>query len=109
MKKSAVLIVVLIFTASASLLYGQGLGNVNSDQVVDIVDALLVAQYYVGITPAVFYTTHADANMNGTIDIIDALLIARYYVGLIDNFPVYEYPVDPGYRVLTLTVIDETT
>jgi hypothetical protein len=47
------------------------------------VDALLVAQYYVGLAPAGFISTNADVNHNGQIDIVDALLIAQAYVGLI--------------------------
>jgi hypothetical protein len=61
-------------------------GDVNNNGVVDIVDALLVAQYYVGLNPSNFDQSKADANCNGTIDIVDALLIAQYYVGLIDHF-----------------------
>ena len=30
------------------------LGDVNNDQIIDIIDALLVAQYYVGIQSGVF-------------------------------------------------------
>jgi hypothetical protein len=62
------------------------LGDVNSSGAVDIVDALLVAQYYVGLTPANFNAAAADVNNSGTIDIVDALRIAQYYVGLITGF-----------------------
>jgi hypothetical protein len=61
-------------------------GDVNNNGTIDIVDALLVAQYYVGLNPQNFDAGNADANCNGTIDIVDALLIAQYYVGLIDHF-----------------------
>ncbi|MBN1700156.1 MAG: dockerin type I repeat-containing protein, partial [Spirochaetales bacterium] len=62
------------------------IGDVNSNGSIDIVDALLVAQYYVGLDPANFNASNADANCNGNVDIVDALLIARYYVGLIAEF-----------------------
>ncbi len=62
-------------------------GDVNGSGTVDIVDALLVAQYYVGLNPAGFNATVADVNCSGTIDIVDALQIARFYVGLISAFP----------------------
>jgi hypothetical protein len=62
------------------------IGDVNSDRTVDIVDALLAAQYYVGLNPASFNTAAADVNNSGAIDIVDALLIAQYYVGLIPGF-----------------------
>jgi endoglucanase len=60
-------------------------GDVNNSGAVDIVDALLVAQYYVGLTPANFNTAVADVNCSGAIDIVDALRIAQYYVGLITS------------------------
>ncbi|MBN1697135.1 MAG: hypothetical protein JW881_06455 [Spirochaetales bacterium] len=61
-------------------------GDVNSNGAVDIVDALLVAQEYVGLEPANFNTAAGDVNGSGSIDIVDALLIAQYYVGLIPGF-----------------------
>jgi hypothetical protein len=62
-------------------------GDVNLDNKIDIIDALLVAQYYVGIDPEDFKNP-AVANVNGDdkIDIIDALLIAQYYVGILTDF-----------------------
>jgi hypothetical protein len=65
----------------------QQLGDVNSSGAVDIVDALLVAQYYVGLKPTNFNTAVADVNCSGNIDIVDALLIAQLYVGLIQVLP----------------------
>ncbi len=62
------------------------LGDVNSSGVVDIVDALLIAQFYVGLNPANFTQSRADTNCSGNIDIVDALLIAQYYVGIISRF-----------------------
>ncbi len=62
------------------------LGDVNGNGAIDISDALLVAQYYVGITPAVFIPANADVNRDGAITIVDALRIAQYYVGLIGGF-----------------------
>jgi hypothetical protein len=62
------------------------LGDVNGDGAIDIVDALLTAQFYVDLNPAGFIPENADTNCDGTIDIIDALLIAQYYVGLINSF-----------------------
>ncbi|MBN2536103.1 MAG: hypothetical protein JXB88_24695 [Spirochaetales bacterium] len=61
-------------------------GDVNEDGEINIVDALLVAQYYVGLDPSNFNINNADTNCDGQIDIVDALLIAQYYVGLVDSF-----------------------
>jgi arabinoxylan arabinofuranohydrolase len=63
------------------------LGDVNDDGSIDIVDALLIAQYYVGLNPSGFVAANADTNCDGSIDIVDALLVAQYYVGLIVEFP----------------------
>ena len=57
-------------------------GDVNRDIIIDIIDALLIAQYYVGMSPTGFYKITADVSGNQVIDIVDALLIAQYYVGL---------------------------
>jgi hypothetical protein len=62
-------------------------GDVNGSGVVDIVDGLLIAQYYVGLNPSNFNAALADVNCSNGIDIVDALLIAQKYVGLISNFP----------------------
>jgi endoglucanase len=62
------------------------LGDVNSDGSIDILDALLSAQYYVGLDPAGFNPDNGDVDCDGDIDIVDALLIAQYYVGLISEF-----------------------
>jgi hypothetical protein len=61
-------------------------GDVNSDGAVNIVDALQIAQHYVGNTPANFNQAAADVDCNGSITIVDALQVARYYVGLISGF-----------------------
>lgn len=56
-------------------------GDVNSDNRIDIIDALLIAQYYVGYSLENFNASVADVNNDDKIDIVDALLIAQYYVG----------------------------
>ena len=61
------------------------LGDVNEDDFIDIVDALLIAQYYVGLIELPNICA-AELNCDGQIDIIDALLVAQYYVGLILSF-----------------------
>ncbi len=62
------------------------LGDVNGSGTIDIVDALVIAQYYVGLMPDPFVVANADVNCSGGIDIVDALLVAQYYVGLITSF-----------------------
>jgi endoglucanase len=77
---------VLIICLSAPLM-AQVQGDVNGDNTVTIVDALLIAQYYVGLNPASFNSAVADVNCDGSITIVDALVIAQYYVGLVSSFP----------------------
>ena len=62
------------------------LGDVNSDGAVNIIDALLVAQFYVELEPPDFNEEKADVNCDGSVNIVDALIIAQYYVGLISEF-----------------------
>jgi hypothetical protein len=63
------------------------MGDTNGSGAIDIVDALLIAQSYVGLNPSNFNSLCADVNCSGAVDIVDALLIAQMYVGLISNFP----------------------
>jgi len=62
------------------------LGDVDNSGSIAIIDALLIAQYYVGLNPENFDQRRADTNCDGSINILDALLVAQYYVGLINSF-----------------------
>ncbi|MBN2737921.1 MAG: dockerin type I repeat-containing protein [Spirochaetales bacterium] len=61
------------------------LGDVNNDRMVNIVDALLIAQYYVGSITEINEAA-ADVNRDNLVNIVDALLVAQVYVGLITDF-----------------------
>ncbi|MBN2736828.1 MAG: discoidin domain-containing protein [Spirochaetales bacterium] len=63
------------------------LGDVNQDNWVNIVDSLLIAQFYVGLHPDSFIQELADVNCSGSVDIVDALLVAQLYINLITQFP----------------------
>jgi len=62
------------------------LGDVNHDNIINIKDALMIAQYYVDLDPQNFDVSAADTNCDGSVTILDALLVAQYYVGLITQF-----------------------
>jgi hypothetical protein len=64
-----------------------GLGDVNADGNIDIVDALMMAHYFVGLNPSGFGTAQSDVNGDGMLNIIDALILAQYYVGLVSQLP----------------------
>ena len=49
------------------------LGDVNNDSAVNVVDALLVAQFYVGLNPSNFEQSRADVNCDGNINVLDAV------------------------------------
>jgi len=59
------------------------LGDVNNDSIVNILDALMIARYYVGFNPVGFNIDNADVDCNNVITILDALIVARCYVKLI--------------------------
>ena len=71
-----------------NIAYGQRcvIGDINGDDTINIVDALLVARYYVGMNPPHFSIKCADVDCDGDVDILDALLVAQYYVGLLSHF-----------------------
>ncbi|MBN1697643.1 MAG: hypothetical protein JW881_09030 [Spirochaetales bacterium] len=73
----------LAFLILPCAIFAQSMGDVDANGSINIVDALLVAQHYVGLTPAEFYSAYADVSGDGTINIVDALMIAQCYVGLV--------------------------
>jgi len=83
MKKNE-LIVVLLLIFGISQIFAVTCGDVNTDGTVNIVDALLISQYYVSLGPYPFDESVADVNGDKMINIIDALLVAQYYVKLIN-------------------------
>ena len=87
MKKIIFLITIFCFLIFQTSFGAEMLGDANDNGLIDIIDALVVAQYYVGFDPVTFITANADVDGSATINIIDALLIAQYYVGLITEFP----------------------
>lgn len=61
-------------------------GDVNNDGAVNIVDALLISQYYVGtIGEDDLILDAADVNCDGAANVVDSLLISQYYVGSINS------------------------
>ena len=62
--------------------FGAAPGDVNNSGTVDIIDALMIAQYYVGLNPAGFSAAAADVNCDNSVTIVDALITAQCYVGL---------------------------
>ena len=61
------------------------LGDVSGDGKVDIVDALFIARFSVGLSVPSFNEDVADVDCSGQVDIVDALFVARKSVGLTVN------------------------
>jgi pectate lyase len=101
----------LLFFAISPFCFSQSyaLGDVNHNGTIDIVDSLLVAQYYVGLNPANYNAAQADVNASGSVDIIDGLLIAQYYVGIISQFPGQTTPAPTSVPTQTPTVTNPPT
>ena len=101
------LLLLLVFTFSAAIAFGQNCGDANVDGSTDIIDALLVAQCYVGLTSCPSADI-GDVNCDGQIDIVDALLIAQLYVGLLDELACCGTPEPtPGSDTYELQAEDE--
>lgn len=63
-------------------------GDANGDSTVNHLDAMLIAQYYVGeIGDDALNVDAADVNGDGAVNHLDAMLVAQYYVGEITEFP----------------------
>ncbi|MBN1698545.1 MAG: cellulase family glycosylhydrolase [Spirochaetales bacterium] len=86
-RKRLVWAALVLLCCSAGVLWGQQIGDVNNDNSINIVDALLIAQSYVGLNPSNFNRNVADVNSDGSINIVDALLVAQYYVGTVTEWP----------------------
>jgi len=81
-----------------------GIGDVNFDQKINIVDALLIAQYQVAASPdSSLYWEAADVNGDNLITIVDALIVAQYSVGLIPQLPIAAYGPQP--KLLSLNTL----
>lgn len=76
-------ILLLIFSGLAGSRVFALPGDVDANGSVTIVDALKVAQYYVGFLNSLQDITAADVNCDQRSDIVDALIIARFSVGLL--------------------------
>ena len=64
------------------------LGDVNGDGTINYLDAMMIAQYYVGdIGADDLALSAADVNRDGIVNYLDAMMIAQYYVGDITEFP----------------------
>lgn len=63
-------------------------GNVNGDNTIDVSDALLVCQFYLGnVAPTDAQNAAADVSGDGAVDVSDALMICQFYLGNITEFP----------------------
>jgi hypothetical protein len=83
--KISLFIIFLIGIIGITYTYSVECGDVNGDESISIVDALLIARYYVDLETSMDYPDQADVNNDGTIDIRDALMVAQFYVGIIEE------------------------
>ena len=99
----ASILAVLLLLALPVSVFAPALGDVNGNDLINIVDALQIARYDAGlitdVTPG-FYREVADViGCDGIVNIVDALTIARYDAGLIDTFLCLDSP--PGQPILS--------
>jgi hypothetical protein len=98
----------MLFFTGAVTVFTQVLGDVNNSGTVDIVDALQIAQYYVGLSPSGFNSSVADTNCDGSINIVDALRVAQYYVGLLSELSCDGTPVPTAVSTPVVTTAPGT-
>jgi len=55
------------------------LGDINGDSIVDIYDAILLANAYNSTPEKVNWNPKADINGDNIVDIYDAILLANHY------------------------------
>jgi len=103
MKRKGFLIAALFFLFTIAGAFGAQIGDVNNSGVIDIIDALMIAQFYVGLNTPGFQSAYADVNSDGSISIIDSLMVAQYYVGLITVWPPGSTPTLTPTRTATIT------
>jgi hypothetical protein len=88
----------------ASALVTTAVGDANADGTVNIVDALVIAQYLNGTPPVSFDVDAADADCNGQVDMDDANLISEFVAGTLPDLvcPTYHgpQPFQPWYMPL---------
>jgi hypothetical protein len=63
---------------------GKLLGDVDCDQDVDTIDAVLVLQYSAGLLDGLECMTNADVNEDSSVDALDAIIILQIAAGLLD-------------------------
>jgi lysophospholipase L1-like esterase len=84
-KETKFMVIILILFCFGQILWAI-CGDANSSGNISIVDALMVAQYVVGLNPQGLDMDDADVNGDGHLSIIDALQIAQYTVGILSHF-----------------------
>ena len=63
-------------------------GDVNNDGTVDVSDAMLVCQIYLGnVTPTDAQKLAANVSGDDAVDVSDAMMICQFYLGNITEFP----------------------
>ncbi|MBN2736472.1 MAG: polysaccharide deacetylase family protein [Spirochaetales bacterium] len=98
-----------VLLVSGFVLNADMLGDVNLDNAVNIVDALLIAQDYVNLQPANFHPEFADVDCSGEHNIVDSLLIAKFFVNAISEFPCSLTPVPTETPTVTPTATPDIT
>lgn len=70
---------ITLLSATPVIVEFQVQGDVNSDGIVDIFDAILLANAFNSIPVSPTWNPDADINSNGTVDIFDAIILANHY------------------------------
>lgn len=107
-KGKMIVLLVFILMMTANMSFAASMGDVNGSNNVDILDALMIAQYSVGLNPTGFISSVANVDCNGSINVVDALIVAQYYVKLITQFPCTPTPTPTQVQTKTPTATPTT-
>jgi hypothetical protein len=94
-KKITCCVCIVLFSISLpAFLRAQDMGDVNSDGLIDIVDALLTAHYYVGLNPVDFDPGSGDTDCDGSIGIVDRYFNTPEFTDRLKivNLPLCRFP-----------------
>ncbi len=94
---------ILGLQAGVGSVVGHPPGDANCDGQVNVLDAIVVLNYYLGNEPEPFCFEQADVNQDGAINVLDAIVILNIFLGVSEPLPGTVLDVDGNlYQTVTI-------